>query len=75
MEHRPGRRVPQQEWFDEQALRVVLAPPDDWKGAPSTARAMSPWRATAASSNGRLRGDLPPPLPPGLREQADHRVV
>ncbi|MER5966717.1 PQQ-binding-like beta-propeller repeat protein [Streptomyces sp. NPDC002057] len=31
IEHALGRQVLELEWLDEQALRVVMAPPDDWE--------------------------------------------
>ncbi|MFC7933114.1 outer membrane protein assembly factor BamB family protein [Streptomyces cinereoruber] len=31
IEHSLGRQVLELEWLDEQALRVVMAPPDDWQ--------------------------------------------
>ena len=30
-EHEIGRQVLELEWVDEHALRVVMAPPDDWQ--------------------------------------------
>ncbi|CAL9667870.1 hypothetical protein [Streptomyces sp. enrichment culture] len=37
-----GRQVLDLEWLDEEALRVVMAPPDDGRTRPHASRAMSP---------------------------------
>ncbi|MEU3895387.1 PQQ-binding-like beta-propeller repeat protein [Streptomyces sp. NPDC045251] len=56
IEHWPGRQVLELEWLDEQALRVVTAPPDDWqdKTAPVEGHAAvvrrADWAAVPAES-------------------------
>ncbi|MFE5483121.1 PQQ-binding-like beta-propeller repeat protein [Streptomyces sp. NPDC056527] len=74
IEHWTGRQVLELEWLDEQALRVVMAPPDDWRdeaahveGHVAVVRGTD-WTAVAAKS---LTGEdlagprVPVPRPDG----------
>ncbi|MER5689425.1 hypothetical protein [Streptomyces sp. NPDC002205] len=82
IEHALGRQVLELEWLDEQALRMVMAPPDDWED--ETARVEGHvavvrrpnWTAVPAKS---LTGhDLAGPRVPAPRPDGSavaHRVV
>ncbi|WP_330300415.1 hypothetical protein [Streptomyces sp. NBC_00503] len=82
IEHWLGRQVLELEWLDEQALRVVMAPPDDWQDA--TARVEGhvavvrrpDWTAVPAKS--LTEHDLAGPRVPAPRPDGSavaHRMV
>ncbi|MER5485937.1 hypothetical protein ABT024_22355 [Streptomyces sp. NPDC002812] len=82
IEHPLGRQVLELEWLDEQALRVVMAPPDDWQD--ETARVEGhvavvrrpDWTAVPARSlteHDLVGPRVPAPRPDG--SAAAHRMI
>ncbi|MEU2600367.1 hypothetical protein ABZ678_33100 [Streptomyces hirsutus] len=83
IEHELGRQVLGLEWLDEHSLRVLMAPPDDWRdeavhedGHVAVVH-RSDWTAVLAQSlNGRdLAGPRAPAPRPDPREAAQRAVA
>ncbi|MFI8308216.1 hypothetical protein ACIF80_33360 [Streptomyces sp. NPDC085927] len=83
IEHELGRQVLGLEWLDEQSLRVLMAPPDDWQDGAAHEDGhvavvhRSDWTAVLAQSlNGRdLAGPRTPASRPDPREAAQRAVA
>jgi hypothetical protein len=82
IEHEPGRQVLGLEWLDDQSLRVLMAPPDDWRDEAAHGDGYvavvhrRDWTAVPARSlTGRdLAGSRTPPPRPHPPE-APHRAA
>ncbi|MFI1480892.1 hypothetical protein [Streptomyces sp. NPDC020747] len=83
IEHELGRQILGLEWLDEQSLRVLMAPPDDWRdeaaheGGNVAVVGRTDWTAIPARSlNGRdLAGPRVPAPRPDLREAAQRATA